>query len=715
MNIGILLVESGQHYSQPLMAGVYDYCTDMGIGLTVFPFGRFNSPHEWEQGRDFLFDFIDSRNIDGLISISSALTTFTDTVWLEEKLKEIGDLPIVSLVQPLSRGALIKTDLAEGFSELIDHLINHHGYRRFGFIGGPESNIDARDRYRLFRELLSVAGIPFNESNYRLGTYEIDSGRSAAGEFIDDGSIEELEVIVCANDLMALGAWQELQGHGYRIPSQVALTGFDNIPFGRYCENPLTTVDQRVRDAGRQAARLLHHNITDTVKVLEEIVPTKSIIRGSCGCMTGIFTDENLMGDLPLETVTFLNDSIVRVKKELGVIRASDELEKFRNQWSSLVIGAIERGVPFYVMYGLLDSLRNSSQIERGDDPLIEQVLLSGGLIIYESINRTEFLDIRIDEFSSHRLDQFGARVISAAETERLGSLIEEELTSLGVSVCMVGRFLSEGIPDKRIHPILCYREGGIPGAEQLDSDGAFESGQLLPDGFRGDESESLIVLPLNNGKETLGVAVLDFEPSQIQLYIGIRTRLSMALKVAANLRKLESEVEQRRLAEEELSKLSLKDELTGLYNRRGFHILTEEQLKKAGTVGKPYAIVYADMDELKLINDNNGHAAGDIALKDAAAALSVSVRDSDIVARLGGDEFGLFVLLDKLEHAQMVKIRLEKAVAEADSEGRRKGREWETTSDNAISVNDFVQRRILARTSSMDRARGANCSLTVT
>jgi diguanylate cyclase (GGDEF)-like protein len=212
----------------------------------------------------------------------------------------------------------------------------------------------------------------------------------------------------------------------------------------------------------------------------------------------------------------------------------------------------------------------------------------------------------------------------------------------------MVGRFLSEEIRDKRVHPMLCYREGGIPGAEQLD-----------------------------------------FEPSRIQLYNGIRTRLSMALKVAANLRKLESEVEQRRRAEEELSKLSLKDELTGLYNRRGFHILTEEQLTKAGTVGKPYAIVYADMDELKLINDNNGHAAGDIALKDAAGALSVSVRDSDIVARLGGDEFGLFVLLDTLEHARMVKTRLEKAVAEAESEGRRRGREWNLSMSFGLVASD--------------------------
>jgi diguanylate cyclase (GGDEF)-like protein len=94
-----------------------------------------------------------------------------------------------------------------------------------------------------------------------------------------------------------------------------------------------------------------------------------------------------------------------------------------------------------------------------------------------------------------------------------------------------------------------------------------------------------------------------------------------------------------------ELSNLALKDELTGLYNRRGFLALADRQLKLARRSGRSLLLFFIDLDGLKEINDVFGHTEGDAALKWTAEALLATFRDSDVVARLGGDEFAALAI----------------------------------------------------------------------
>jgi diguanylate cyclase (GGDEF)-like protein len=91
---------------------------------------------------------------------------------------------------------------------------------------------------------------------------------------------------------------------------------------------------------------------------------------------------------------------------------------------------------------------------------------------------------------------------------------------------------------------------------------------------------------------------------------------------------------------EEALLALSLTDELTGLYNRRRFFVLTEQYLKVAVRKKKSLLLLFIDMDNLKWINDHHGHNKGDQALIDFANILKKTFRESDIIARIGGDEF---------------------------------------------------------------------------
>jgi len=114
--------------------------------------------------------------------------------------------------------------------------------------------------------------------------------------------------------------------------------------------------------------------------------------------------------------------------------------------------------------------------------------------------------------------------------------------------------------------------------------------------------------------------------------------------QLIAQNHRLEQEVKERLKAEAEVRQLSLTDELTGLYNRRGFFFLAEQQLKIARRTQSSYCVLFADLDGLKKINDTCGHEMGDRTIVDAAQILKQTFRDADIVARLGGDEFAVFL-----------------------------------------------------------------------
>lgn len=111
------------------------------------------------------------------------------------------------------------------------------------------------------------------------------------------------------------------------------------------------------------------------------------------------------------------------------------------------------------------------------------------------------------------------------------------------------------------------------------------------------------------------------------------------------------------------LRSLSLIDDLTGLYNRRGFSDVGEQYLKLARRSGRGVTMVYLDLDRFKTINDSLGHHVGDRALLKVADILRATFRRSDIIARLGGDEFGVLALEAADESSEVLIERLRERV----------------------------------------------------
>jgi diguanylate cyclase (GGDEF)-like protein len=119
-----------------------------------------------------------------------------------------------------------------------------------------------------------------------------------------------------------------------------------------------------------------------------------------------------------------------------------------------------------------------------------------------------------------------------------------------------------------------------------------------------------------------------------------VKNRLDALLSTRA----LRYAIERHRTRRELLS-LTLVDEMTGLYNRRGFQALADQQVRQANRQHCGLVLVFCDVDDLKEINDTYGHREGDGALMATARILRETLRETDLVARMGGDEFTILAL----------------------------------------------------------------------
>ncbi|MGQ0561851.1 MAG: GGDEF domain-containing protein, partial [Gemmatimonadota bacterium] len=122
-------------------------------------------------------------------------------------------------------------------------------------------------------------------------------------------------------------------------------------------------------------------------------------------------------------------------------------------------------------------------------------------------------------------------------------------------------------------------------------------------------------------------------------------------------------DITERKLQEERLKEMAILDDLTGLYNRRGFMALASQHLKQAKRAKRQALLVFADLNGLKGINDTHGHADGDRALIAAAEVLNRTFRDSDVVARVGGDEFAILAVEAAADGVEAIKARLQAAL----------------------------------------------------
>ncbi|MFC3995249.1 LacI family DNA-binding transcriptional regulator [Nocardiopsis sediminis] len=158
-------------------------------------------------------------------------------------------------------GDIVRSDDTAGVAGVVRHLVER-GYRRIAFINGEVTAEPGRLRIAGYRRGLSEAGLDYDEDLVKTETFTRDGGMNGAQSLLRRGA-RQPDAIVCANDLIAVGAMDALRRRGLSIPGDIALTGYDDIEAAALLSPSLTTVHNPAREIGRSCARLLLDRLAD--------------------------------------------------------------------------------------------------------------------------------------------------------------------------------------------------------------------------------------------------------------------------------------------------------------------------------------------------------------------------------------------------------------------------------------------------------------------
>ena len=192
-------------------------------------------------------------------------------------------MPAVLIARDVADGAIdtVVVDSFAGVRQATSHLLRL-GHRRIAYIGGPHSLSVARERLRGYRQALCDFNVRLDRSLIVAGDFRVDGGRAAVRRLL--ARRLTFTAVVAANDLTAIGAMEALRAAGRRIPDDMAVVGFDDIPFAAFVDPPLTTVAQPTYRLGALAMeRLLALMNGEAITVRRIVLQPQLVVRRSCG------------------------------------------------------------------------------------------------------------------------------------------------------------------------------------------------------------------------------------------------------------------------------------------------------------------------------------------------------------------------------------------------------------------------------------------------
>ncbi|MFP4115056.1 MAG: diguanylate cyclase [Spirochaetota bacterium] len=681
------------NYQRLILEGIQAFAAEHDVSFLAFAVGRLHTPFVWERGRELLYDFVNPERLDGLLVYSSAISNFSGLEALGERLKTYSSIPIVHIGCRLDQGGAVLVDNTHGFRNLVVHLIRDHGYRRLGFIGGPPGNDEAQSRRETFLETARELGVEVPERNMCDGLFTIDSGRDGVIELVAKRGID-VQAIICANDNTAIGAWQELWARRKGVPTDIAITGFDDLEVSSFLELPLTTVHQPLHEQGYAAARLLYEMIEagEVDHGETRVLPTEVVLRGSCGCTVGVRMPPQRVHEDREERrgscVDFRGSQRDAMQSAIRLFAEERAGSPLIRGWNGVLLRAVECRVRQDEVHQLLDDvigeLRKVS-LPTGQAGLLGRKIETMRQMITDFYIQADLLtrvrNESVFQNTMFAVDDFEQYTITHATLVKSLDHLEAILQEARIDTCLLSVFDNPSeLPDGTSTLLFAYTQGerrAIP-----DDEARFRTSDVLHPSFAPADRYELILEALYEGPEKMGLVCFGMGAEGPDTYEMLRRRLSTVIRSVTTTerlvtlnRRLEDEIEVREKMEvelksalEALKNLSLTDELTGLYNRRGFLTLGEQQLKYCQREGEPCLVLYCDMNGLKAINDRYGHAEGDFAIRTAATILKRTFRDVDIVARLGGDEFTVFAGKADASKIRIMRERLERISGEVTS-----------------------------------------------
>jgi LacI family transcriptional regulator len=266
--IGLVFPHLSGSYYAGVILGLEEAASALGLNLFIV------GTHGRGRAEALVIDL--SRRVDGLVVMGR---TVPDEVIA--RLHRDG-LPLVLLARPpVGSSDVVRTENRRNAHALTSHLLEH-GHRGIAFVGDPASSPDAAERWEGFVAAHVDRGLP-SPIRPIVSAFREAEGRAAALEVLAAAS--RPTALFCANDEIAMGVYAAAAERRLSIPTDLAITGWDDLPVTRFLSPGLTTVRQPLAEIGALAARLVVERVAGSRKQpVSTVLPTEIMIRSSCGC-----------------------------------------------------------------------------------------------------------------------------------------------------------------------------------------------------------------------------------------------------------------------------------------------------------------------------------------------------------------------------------------------------------------------------------------------
>ncbi|MGB9787566.1 MAG: diguanylate cyclase [Dictyoglomus turgidum] len=652
--IGVIVNYLYEEYQLKVISGIINTSRKYNIDLFIFVGGNLNYDIENLQ-RNKIYQLINYKDIDGLIILGLVLGYNIPKEKIIGFYKNFSDIPTVSIGLTVENFPSITIDNSKGFINLLDHLVKDHKYKNFTFVTGPLNNDEAKERYEIFLKIMRENNIEIKDDYIYEGDFSKFSGINAVRTFLDERKLKP-DVIVFSNDTMAIGGIEELKRRKIKIPEDIAITGFDNIEESYFITPSLTTVNQPLYELGEKALEICLSIILGE-KVKENIVlPTRLIIRESCGHKEEIFNKAIPPSEKKIVNITeakILKNKFLEFLTEDSQIK-KENYELFSKIYDLFFTSLFEKRQIFlekiheYLeknlstteelkeIVFLIDSF-TKTYLEKDLKKDAETLILKAERIISTYSEKL----LRYDQYKTNEeielLGYIGSDLLSSFRMEDIIERISARLPELNINSFYIV-FTDENLKEKKL--IFAHlRDENVREEIKLSFD------EIIPKKLYPKERKELIVKPLYFQENFFGYMVLEYGPKRGVIYEILRSQISAAIQGAKIF--------------EELNRLAITDPLTQLFNRRYIEEELRKEIERSKRYSRPLSVMVLDLDNFKIINDILGHQYGDEVLKKIGENLKKSCRKVDTVGRFGGDEFVIILPETNLEKSIKVANKI--------------------------------------------------------
>jgi LacI family repressor for deo operon, udp, cdd, tsx, nupC, and nupG len=270
MMILVVVPNIGNYFFSEVVRGIDDELVASGYGMIIA-----NLSNMAEREARYV-DLVFAGQVDGVLLLGGRVPAGNGRLMTD------AGLPIATICVaiPGTRLPFVMVDDIEASKRVVEHL-HGLGHRRFGYVSGPQGNLNEIGRRAGFRAALGAVGIDPDAALYWPGDFMPEAGIAAARDFLTRN--DRPTAVYAVSDNMAIGFLKTVTAAGVRVPEDLSIVGFDGIEYSDFVTPSLTTIRQPRHELGRMAARMLLEALTGARTRNGTYVRPELIIRGSTG------------------------------------------------------------------------------------------------------------------------------------------------------------------------------------------------------------------------------------------------------------------------------------------------------------------------------------------------------------------------------------------------------------------------------------------------